>query len=89
MSVELEVDGELNIDEGLNTDCDECVPLVPRGGYRAGNDGRSVPLGTPDRVDHRAVKHKIESDRNTSDISVASEPDLTDSSSDDEHGVQG
>ena len=31
--VELEVDMELDID------CDEGVPLVPRGGYRAGDDG--------------------------------------------------
>ena len=60
-SDELEVDGELNIEVELNVDCDEGVPLVPRGGYRAGGDGRSVPLGTLERVRHRAVNHKIDS----------------------------
>ena len=71
----------------LNIDCDEGVPLVPRGGYRAGDDGRSVPLGTPERVGHRAVNHEIESDGNTSDVQGTKT--LTDSSSEDEDGVQG
>ena len=38
-SVELEVDEKLNIDEELDIGCDEGVPLVQRGGYRAGDDG--------------------------------------------------
>ena len=65
------------------------IPLVPRSGYRAGVDGRSVPLGKPERVGHRAVNHDDESDGNSSETSGASELDLTDSSSDDEDGVQG
>ena len=80
---------KLNIDMELNIDCDEGVPLVPSGGYRAVDDGRSVPFGTPERVGHRGVNQTIESDGNTSDASLASEPNLTDSSSDDEGAVQG
>ena len=52
-----------------------------------GDSGILVPLGTPERVGHRADVGSSDYDRNNSDASSSSEPNLTNSSSDDEDGV--
>ena len=102
----------------LNIDCHEGVPLVPRGGYRPGDDvigylsahpvsvsvkgschehecnnDIAVPLGAPERAGHRAnVMCGDLSTRNINedddDTSSSGQPDLSDSSSEDEAAVQ-
>ena len=56
-----------------------------RVGHRARWGDTSVPLGTPERVGHRAMCQEQEvNNLDESDASSSGEPDLTDSSADDE-----
>ena len=54
-----------------------------------GDNGILLPLGTPESVRHRADVGSSDYDGNNSDASSSTEPNLTDTSADDENGVQG
>ena len=53
---------KFNIDMDLNIDCGEGVPLVPRGGYRAGDDDIGYLLAHPVSVSVKGACHEHECD---------------------------
>ena len=93
MSVELEVDmGIMNEhDGGIGHLSAHPVSVSAKGPGHEHKDhnGIMVPLGTPERVGHRANVVGRDFDENDSNASSSGKPDLTNSSSDDETIVPG